>query len=165
MNRLDAMTAFVRVAELQSFTAAAASLGLPKSSASAAVAQLEAHLKTQLLFRTTRRVQLTQDGQAYYERCRELLSDLDDIDAMFERTPSALTGVLRVDMSVSLARNLLIPRLPEFLARHPGIDIGLSSTDRRVDVVAEGFDCVIRTGLLADSGLMMRTLGEMRMGN
>lgn len=165
MNRLDAMTAFIRVAELQSFTAAAASLGLPKSSASAAVAQLEAHLKTQLLFRTTRRVQLTQDGQAYYERCRELLSDLDDIDAMFERTPLALTGVLRVDMSVSLARSHIIPRLPEFLARHPGIDIELSCTDRRVDVVAEGFDCVIRSGLLADSGLMVRPLGEMRMGN
>jgi DNA-binding transcriptional LysR family regulator len=165
MNRLDAMTAFVRVAELQSFTAAAASLGLPKSSASAAVAQLEAHLKTQLLFRTTRKVQLTQDGQAYYERCRELLSDLDDIEAMFERTPSALTGVLRVDMSVSLARNHIIPRLPEFLARHPGIDIELSCTDRRVDVVAEGFDCVIRSGLPADSGLMVRPLGEMRMGN
>ena len=165
MNRLDAMTAFVRVAELQSFTAAAASLGLPKSSASAAVAQLEAHLKTQLLYRTTRRVQLTQDGQAYYERCRDLLSDFEDIDAMFEQTPSSLTGVLRVDMSVSLARNFIVPRLPGFLDRHPGVDVELSCTDRRVDVVAEGFDCVIRSGLLADSGLAVRPLGEMRMGN
>ena len=165
MNRLEAMTAFVRVAELQSFTQAAASLGLPKSSASAAVAQLEAHLKTQLLFRTTRRVQLTQDGQAYYERCRELLSDFEEVDAMFEQSPARLTGVIRIDMSVSLARNFIIPRLPEFLGRHPGVDIELSCTDRRVDVVAEGFDCVIRSGLLADSGLMVRPLGEMRMGN
>jgi len=165
MNRLDAMTLFVRVAELQSFTAAAISLGLPKSSASTAVAQLEAHLKTQLLYRTTRRVQLTHDGQAYYERCRELLADFEDVDAMFERTPSALSGVIRIDMSVSLARTLVVPRLPEFLARHPGIDIELSSTDRMVDVVAEGFDCVIRTGLLAESGLVARPLGEMRMAN
>ena len=165
MNRLDAMTAFVRVAELQSFTAAATSLGLPKSSASAAVAQLEAHLKTQLLFRTTRRVQLTHDGQVYYERCRDLLSDFDDVEALFEQTPSALTGVLRVDMPVSMARGFVVPRLPEFLGRHPGIDIELSCTDRRVDVVAEGFDCVIRVGLLAESGLVARPLGELKMGN
>ncbi len=165
MNRLDAMAAFVRVAELQSFTAAAASLGLPKSSASAAVAQLEAHLKTQLFFRTTRRVQLTHDGQAYYERCRELLSDFDDVDAMFEQTPSDLSGVIRIDMPVSMARNFLVPRLPEFMARHPGLDIELSCTDRRVDVVAEGFDCVVRVGMLADSGLVARPLGEMTMGN
>ena len=159
------MAAFVRVAELQSFTAAATSLGLPKSSASAAVAQLEAHLKTQLLFRTTRRVQLTHDGQVYYERCRDLLSDFDDADAMFEQTPSALTGSLRIDMPVSMARNFIVPRLPEFLGRHPGIDIELSCTDRRVDVVAEGFDCVIRVGLLAESGLVARPLGELKMGN
>ena len=165
MNRLDAMAAFVRVAELQSFTAAAESLGLPKSSASAAVAQLEAHLKTQLLFRTTRKVQLTQDGQAYYERCRDLLSDFDEADAMFEQSPARLTGVIRVDMSVSLARNFVVPRLPEFLDRHPGIDIELSCTDRRVDVIAEGFDCVIRSGLPSDASLMARPLGEMRMGN
>jgi len=165
MNRLDAMAAFVRVAELQSFTAAATSLGLPKSSASAAVAQLEAHLKTQLLFRTTRRVQLTHDGQVYYERCRDLLSDFDDVEALFEQTPSALTGVLRVDMPVSMARGFVVPRLPEFLGRHPGIDIELSCTDRRVDVVAEGFDCVIRVGLLAESGLVARPLGELKMGN
>ena len=159
------MTLFIRVAELQSFTAAAASLGLPKSSASAAVAQLEAHLKIQLLFRTTRKVQLTQDGQAYYERCRDLLSDFDDVDAMFEQTPSALTGSLRVDMPVSLARNFIVPRLPEFFERHPGVDVELSCTDRRVDVIAEGFDCVIRVGLLADSGLVARLLGELKMGN
>jgi DNA-binding transcriptional LysR family regulator len=165
MNRLDAMTVFVRVAELQSFTAAAASLGLPKSSVSGAVAQLEAHLKTQLLFRTTRRVQLTHDGQAYYERCRELLSDFEDVDAMFEQTPQALTGALRVDMPVSMARNYLVPRLPEFLDRHPGLDIELSCTDRRVDVVAEGFDCVIRVGWLPDSALVARPLGELKMGN
>ncbi|MGN6363304.1 LysR family transcriptional regulator [Asticcacaulis taihuensis] len=164
MNRLEAMSLFVRVAELQSFTAAALSLGLPKSSASQAVSQLEAHLKVQLLYRTTRKVQLTHDGHAYYERCREVLAELDELDSMFAQTRE-LAGALRVDMPVSLARNFLVPRLPEFLDRHPGLEIGLSCTDRRVDVVAEGFDCVIRVGALADSTLMTRPLGLMHMGN
>ncbi len=164
MNRIDAMSLFVRVAELQSFTAAALSLGLPKSSASQAVSQLEAHLKVQLLYRTTRKVQLTHDGHAYYERCREVLAELDELEAMFSQTRE-LTGALRVDMPVSLARNFLVPRLPEFLDRHPGLEIELSCTDRRVDVVAEGFDCVIRVGALADSALMTRPLGLMHMGN
>lgn len=164
MNRLEAMSLFVRVAELQSFTAAALSLGLPKSSASQAVSQLEAHLKVQLLYRTTRKVQLTHDGQAYYERCREVLAELDELDSMFSHTGD-LTGALRVDMPVSMARNFLVPRLPEFLNRHPGLEIELSCTDRRVDVVAEGFDCVIRVGALSDSTLMARPLGLMRMGN
>ena len=165
MNRLDAITAFVRVAELSSFTAAATSLGLPKSSVSAAVLQLEAYLKVQLLYRTTRRVQLTHDGQAYYDRAREMIADLEDMDTMFQQTPGQLRGSLRVDMPVSTARNMVIPRLPEFLDRHPGLEIELSCTDRRVDVVAEGFDCVMRAGALADSMLTARTLGAMRMVN
>ena len=164
MNRLEAMTLFVRVAELSSFTAAAQSLGLPKSSASQAVSQLESHLKVQLLYRTTRSVQMTHDGQVYYDRCREVLAELDELNSMFKEK-SDLTGSLRVDMPVSLARNFLVPRLPEFLSQHPGLDIELSCTDRRVDVVAEGFDCVIRVGILSDSALMSRHLGLMHMGN
>ena len=164
MNRLEAMTLFVRVAELSSFTAAAQSLGLPKSSASQAVSQLESHLKVQLLYRTTRSVQMTHDGQVYYDRCREVLAELDELNSMFKEK-SDLTGSLRVDMPVSLARNFLMPRLPEFLSQHPGLDIELSCTDRRVDVVAEGFDCVIRVGILSDSALMSRHLGLMHMGN
>ncbi|MBW8734581.1 MAG: LysR family transcriptional regulator [Asticcacaulis sp.] len=164
MNHLDAILAFARVAELNSFTAAAASLGLTKSSVSAAVQQLEARLKVQLFYRTTRRVQLTHDGQAYYERAREMLADLDDMDSMFQ-TAKSLTGTLRVDMSVAAARNHVIPRLPEFLDRHPGLSIELSSTDRRVDVVAEGFDCVLRVGAVVDSTLVARPLGVMQMVN
>ena len=164
MNQLDAIAAFARVAELNSFTQAAASLGLPKSSVSAAVLQLESHLKVQLLYRTTRKVQLTHDGQAYYERARDMIADLEDMDSMFQQS-GALTGSLRVDMPVITARNLIIPRLPEFLDRHPGLEIELSCTDRRVDVVAEGFDCVLRAGAMTDSGLMARPLGHMRMHN
>lgn len=165
MNPLSAVSAFVRVVELGSFTAAADDLGLPKSSVSQAVAQLEARLQTQLLYRTTRRVQPTHDGAAYYERARDLLSDIEDMDTMFLQSPATLSGSLRVDMPVVLAQNLVVPRLPEFLDAHPALDIELSSTDRRVDVVAEGFDCVLRVGPLSDSALMVRHLGEMRMVN
>ena len=165
MTHPEAIAAFIRVAELGSFTQAALSLGLPKSSVSQAISQLEARLQTQLLYRTTRRVQLTRDGQTYYERARDLLSDLDDMDAMFQSSPASLSGSLRVDMPIALAQNLVIPHLPQFLDLHPGLDIELSSTDRRVDVVAEGFDCVLRIGLLADSALMVRSLGQMTMVN
>ncbi len=165
MNRFDAMQAFVRVAELHSFTAAAENLGLPKSTVSTAVQQLENHLKVQLLYRTTRRVQLTHDGQAFYERAKDVLADMDDIDSMFQQAPAGLDGRLRIDMPVHMARNLIIPRLPQFLAQHPGLDVELSCTDRRVDVVAEGFDCVIRVGHMADSGLIARPLGVLHMAN
>lgn len=165
MHRLDALAAFVRVAELSSFTQAAASLGLPKSAVSAAVAGLETRMKVQLLYRTTRRVQLTHDGQALYERARDLLSDIEDMDAMFQSSPAALTGVLRVDMPVAMARNYIVPRLPDFLDRHPGLQLELSCTDRRVDIIAEGFDCVVRVGMMADSGLIARPVGVMRMVN
>lgn len=165
MNYLDAVATFVRVAELGSFTAAADSLGTPKSRVSQAVAQLETRLRTQLLYRTTRKVQLTHDGQTFYERARDLLSDVEEIDTLFQQTPASLSGTLRVDVPVALAQGLIIPRLPEFLDQHPALNVELSSTDRRVDVIAEGFDCVLRVGLLSDSALMVRPLGVMTMVN
>ncbi|EGF91917.1 uncharacterized HTH-type transcriptional regulator yhjC [Asticcacaulis biprosthecium C19] len=165
MTRLETYAVFVRVAELSSFTQAAVSLGVPKSAVSSAIAALESRLKTQLLYRTTRKVQLTHDGHLLYERARDLLSDAEDIEAMFQSSPAALTGTLRVDMPVAMARNFIVPRLPEFLGRHAGLQLELSCTDRRVDVVAEGFDCVIRVGAQPDSGLMARQLGEMVMAN
>ncbi len=165
MNRFDALLAFTRVAELQSFTAAAESLGLPKSTVSTAVMQLENHLGVKLLHRTTRRVAPTDDGQAFYQRARDILADIDDMDGMFETAPQALQGRLRIDMPVHMARNLIIPRLPGFLVHHPGLDIELSCSDRTVDVVAEGFDCVIRVGPPADAGLAARSLGQLHMAN
>ena len=165
MHPIEAMQIFVRVAELTSFSAAAAQLGLAKASASGAVQQLEERLGTRLLHRTTRRVQLTQDGQVYYERCKDLLADLDEAQTLFQADPGQLRGRLRVDMPQAVARDVVLPRLPEFLARYPGLTLELSSTDRRVDVVAEGFDCVLRVGALADSSLIARPLGEYRMVN
>jgi len=165
MDTLDAINAFLRVAELGSFTEAAQSLGRPKSAVSQAVSRLESRLNTQLLYRTTRRVQLTHDGQSYYDRARDLVSDLDDMNTMFQSSPRALSGTLRVDLPVALAQRLVVPNLPNFLATHPAVNIELSSTDRRVDVVAEGFDCVLRVGLLSDSSLVARHVGDMTMVN
>ena len=162
MNRLEAMQIFVRVAELASFTRAAESLGLPKASTTTAVQQLESALGSRLLHRTTRRVQLTQDGQAYYERSKDLLADFDELESMFQRSEQSLRGRLRVDMPGAMARKHVLPRLPEFLAAHPLVELELSSTDRYVDVVREGFDCVVRAGTLSDSSLIARLLGAYR---
>lgn len=165
MNQIEAMHVFVRVAELASFTRAADSLGLPKASASTAVQQLENLLGTRLLHRTTRKVQTTQDGQAFYERCKDLLADMDELQGMFQQAPQSLRGRLRVDMPSGMAHSVVIPRLPEFLALHPQLELELSSADRRVDLVREGFDCVVRVGNLGDSALIARPLGQFRVAN
>jgi DNA-binding transcriptional LysR family regulator len=164
MPRIEAMHIFVRVAEMASFTRAADSLGLPKASASTAVQQLEAQLGTQLLHRTTRKVQMTQDGQRFYERCKELLADMDELAGMFQQAPQSISGRLRVDMTDSIARRIM-PHLPQFLREHPQIQVELSCTDRRVDLVGEGFDCVLRVGNLEDSSLIVRTLGVFPIAN
>jgi DNA-binding transcriptional LysR family regulator len=166
MNTLEQMHIFTRVAELASFTQAAEALGLPKASVSTAVQQLEATLGTRLLHRTTRRVQLTQDGQAFYERSKDLLSDMDELQTMFQQPGTlALRGRVRLDMSTGVARHAVMPRLPELLLAHPLLEIELSSTERRVDVVREGFDCVLRAGPVNDPGLIARPLGQLRMIN
>lgn len=165
MDKIHAMQLFVRVAELESFTRAADTLGLPKGSVSRQVQALETSLGTRLLHRTTRRVQLTQDGMVYYERCRDLLTNLDELDGLFQTDPASVSGRIRVDMPVTLARGLIIPKLPGFLQQYPGIELELSSSDRMVDVVREGFDCVVRVGHLKDSGLVARPLGKFTMIN
>ncbi|HLT35764.1 MAG TPA: LysR family transcriptional regulator [Enhygromyxa sp.] len=165
MSLIDRTRVFLRVAELSSFTAAATSLGLPKASVSTAVQQLEAELGARLLHRTTRRVSLTQDGQVFYERAQELVGDLDELAGLFQGEGVALRGRLRVDMPVGTARDVIIPRLPELLDEHPELELELSSTDRFVDVVREGFDCVLRIGAKADSSLISRTIGHYRVIN
>ncbi len=161
MDKIHAMQLFIRVAELESFSRAADTLGLPKGSVSRQIQALENHLGTQLLHRTTRRVQLTQDGMIYYERAKDLLSNLDELDGLFHHDPSSISGKLRVDMPVGVARNLVMPRLPSFLHQYPGLELELSSSDRLVDLIREGFDCVVRVGTLKDSGLIARPLGKL----
>lgn len=166
MDQIEAMRIYTRVAELGSFTATAENLGLLKSTVSNAVQQLEATLGARLFHRTTRKVQLTQDGQAYYERCRDLIADFDELNALFAAGRQAdLRGRLRVDLPLAFARDLVIPRLPEFLERHPQLEIEVSSTDRRVDLVREGFDCVLRVGSIGDHSLIAVPLGQLEQIN
>jgi DNA-binding transcriptional LysR family regulator len=166
MSTLDQMQIFTRVAELASFTQAAEALSLPKASVSNAVQLLEAKLGTRLLHRTTRKVQLTQDGQAFYERSKDLLVDMDELHTMFQQPGlQPLRGRVRLDMSIGFARSAVAPSLPKLLAEHPQLEVEISSTDRRVDLVREGFDCVLRVGNVSEPGLVARPLGHMRMVN
>jgi DNA-binding transcriptional LysR family regulator len=165
MNELDTIQIFLKVAELESFSGAARQLGLPDSTVSAAVRQLEQALGTRLLQRTTRRVQMTQEGEAYYARSRGVLDEVELLRGMFRGGADVLTGRLRVDMSVALASKLVLPRLGEFMARHPQLAIDLGTADRRVDLIREGYDCVLRAGVLLDSSLVARPLGSYRLIN
>lgn len=165
MNQLDAMHIYVRVAELASFTQAADRLGLPKASISTAVKQLETLLGTRLLNRTTRTVQMTPDGQLFYERSKDMLADMDELQSLFQQGEADISGRLRIDLPNGIARNLVIPQLPDFLRGMPQLDIEISSTDRLVDLVREGFDCVMRVGNLSDSALIVRPLGQLRQIN
>src|SRR5690606_31922636 len=107
MDRLDSMQHFVRVAELASFTQAAESLGLPKASISTSIQRLETHIGTRLLHRTTRKVSLTQDGMTFYQRCKDLLADMDELNTLFQQTEASLSGRIRVDMPVGIAKNIV----------------------------------------------------------
>lgn len=165
MDPLDRIRVFLRVAELTSFTQAARALGLPKGSVSTAVSQLESDLGARLLHRTTRRVQLTHDGHVFAERARDLVSDLDELTGHFQTGASDLRGRVRADMSTNLAESVILPRLPEFLADHPGIEVELGGTERMVDLVREGYDFTIRTSEKIDPGLIARPLGAFRVVN
>jgi DNA-binding transcriptional LysR family regulator len=165
MNELDTIRIFLKVAELESFSGAARQLGLPNATVSAAIRQLEQTLGTRLLQRTTRRVHPTQEGAAFYTRSRALLGDFDELRAMFRGDADLLEGRLRIDMSAGLAARIVLPRLGEFMARHPRLLVDLGTSDRRVDVIREGYDCVLRSGALTDSSLVARPLGSYRMVN
>lgn len=164
MNKLELLRSFVRVTELSSFTQASEALGLPRSTVSEQVQALEELLGTRLLLRTTRKVQATPDGVVLYERSKDMLAQMDELEGLF-RSDSMLSGRLRVDMPTAVAHNIVLPRLNEFLSEHPGIDLEISSTDRRVDLVREGFDCVLRVGELPDTTLVARSLGDLPMVN
>lgn len=165
MDRFDVMRVFVRVAETGSFTKTADELGLPRATVSIAVQQLESTLGARLLHRTTRRVQLTQDGTALLERCRTLLADMEEVEGLFRQKPHQVAGKLKVDVPSRMGRLLIAPALPDFFAHYPNIELELGATDRNVDLVREGVDCAIRAGNLGDSSLVSRKLGEMVVAN
>ncbi len=158
MDRLVALTLFVRIVDRGSFSAAAADLSISRPAATAAIKDLERRLGTRLLQRSTRHVKATLEGEAYHRRCVAILADLEDAD---RGASGEVAGLLRVDVIGHLARTVLLPELPAFLARHPALTVHLGEGERLVDLVREGVDCVVRAGQLADSGMTVRRLGFM----
>lgn len=164
MDRFDAMQAFARVVEAGSFTKAADTLHMSKTTVTQLVQQLEARLRVKLLNRTTRRVNLTADGAAYYERVVRLLADMDDAETSLSSALAAPRGRLRVDVPSPLARTVIVPALPAFHARYPDIQFDMGVSDRMVDLLGENVDCVVRGGELTDQSLMARHVGDLQLG-
>ena len=164
MDRFDAMQAFARVVEAGSFTKAAETLHMSKTSVTQLVQQLEASLRVRLLNRTTRKVNVTADGAAYYERVVRVLADVDDAETSLSSAAAAPKGRLRVDVPSPLARMILMPALPEFHARYPEIQLDMGVSDRMVDIIGENVDCVVRGGELTDQSLMARRIGDLQLG-
>ncbi|PKM23399.1 MAG: LysR family transcriptional regulator [Gammaproteobacteria bacterium HGW-Gammaproteobacteria-13] len=164
MDRFAAMQAFARVVESGSFTKAAETLHISKTSVTQLVQQLEARLRVKLLNRTTRKVNLTADGALYYERVLRLLDDLAEAETSLSGASAVPRGRLRVDVPSPLARMILMPALPAFHARYPEIQIDMGVSDRIVDLIGEKVDCVVRGGELTDQSLMARRVGDLQLG-
>lgn len=160
MDQIQAMRLFARVVEAGTFTRAADSLQLPKGTVTKHVQALEARLRVQLLNRTTRRVTVTAEGAAYYDRVVRLLSDFDDMEASLSQARTTPRGRLRVDVGSTMARLLIIPHLAQFQARYPDIHVDLGVSDRTVDLISDNVDCVIRGGELLDQSLVARRIGN-----
>jgi LysR family transcriptional regulator, regulator for bpeEF and oprC len=161
MDHLLALRVFVRIAESGAFSKAADSLDVPRPTVTKLVQDLESHLGTKLLQRTTRRVSVTPEGAAYYERAARLIAELEDMDESATRARAQPRGRLRVDIGSSLANLILIPALPDFRARYPDLRLDLGVSDRPVDLIGEGVDCVIRGGELADTSLVARRIANL----
>ena len=164
MDRIDAMQAFVRVVETGSFTRAADTLQTSRTRVTQLVQHLETHLRVKLLHRTTRKLNVTADGAAYYERVVRLLADLDDAETSLSAASDAPRGRLRVDVPAPLANLIVVPALPAFHARYPDIQLDLGASDRKVDLIDENVDCVVRGGELTDPSLRARHVGDLLLG-
>ena len=162
MDRFAALEAFVKVAETQSFSEAARRLRSSKSAVSRSVGSLEAELGARLFNRTTRSLNLTEAGRAYFERVSRILADLDDADRALGHHQASPRGRLMVSAPMSFGFLHLAPALPDFLARFPEVDVELSLNDRFVDLVDDGFDVALRIGALPDSSLMARRIAPIR---
>ncbi|MFM0129019.1 LysR family transcriptional regulator [Paraburkholderia sediminicola] len=162
MDILQGMAVFKRVVDASSFSKAADSLEMPRASVSTLVQNLEGHLGVRLLNRTTRSVQVTEDGALYYEYCSRILAEVSDAESALSNKRLNPRGTIRVDTSATFAANVLLPVMPDFNARYPDITVKLGLADRNVDLVQEGVDCVIRIGVLGDSNLVARPIGSVR---
>lgn len=163
MDRFDAMQAFARVVEAGSFTKAAQTLQMSRTSVTQLVQQLEARLRVRLLNRTTRRISVTADGAVYYERVLRLLADLHEAETNLPNASALPSGRLRVDVPSPLARMILVPALPAFHAKYPDIRLDMGVSDRNVDLIGENVDCVVRGGELTDQSLMARRVAELQL--
>lgn len=161
LDRFRAMEVFAHVVQFGSFTRAAEALHLPKARVSTLVQALEAHLGVKLLNRTTRRLHLTDDGTAYHQRAVALLQEMQDLEGELSRAVRNPAGRLRVDVPATVGRHVIAPALPAFFRQHPQMALELGSSDRPVDLIAEGVDCVIRGGLVHDDSLVARKLGHL----
>ncbi len=165
MDRIDSYRVFVRLVECRSFTKAAASLQMPRSTVSTVLKELESRLGTALIYRTTRRVSPTADGSALYERCRSVLADFEDTEALFRQRTARPHGRVRINVPGRIAHRLIAPALPGFFLAYPDIELELGATDRLVALLEEGIDCAIRVGPVRDAGLIVCELGELRLSN
>jgi DNA-binding transcriptional LysR family regulator len=163
MDQLAAMRAFVRIVETGSFTRAAISLNVPKPTLTKHIQSLEAHLRTSLLSRTTRRLAVTADGAAYYERAVRLLAELDELDGSLALSRLRPKGRLRIDVLTELARQIIIPALDGFIDKYPDIQVEIGASDRPTDLIAESVDCVIRGGVISDPSLIARRIANLEM--
>lgn len=163
MDKFDAMRAFVRIVEAGSFTKAAQTLDMNRASITLLVQQLEARLRVKLLNRTTRQVNVTEDGAIYYERIVRILGELEEVETSLPGALTAPRGQLRVDVPSPFATMILVPALPQFHARFPDIQFDLGASDRKVDLIGENVDCVVRGGEITDQSLVARRVGELRM--
>ena len=161
-NQMLAMRVFVRVVEAGTFTNAANSLRMPKPTVTKLVQGLENHLRIKLLNRTTRRVTVTPDGSAYYERVVRLLGDLEDIESSVTHAKERPRGRLRIDAGAAISNFILLPALPSFLAKYPEIHVELGVSDRPADLIGDNVDCVIRGGPLLEPSLVARHIGDLR---
>ncbi len=165
MDRIDLFRIFMRVVDCASFTRAADTIGIPRSSVSAAIQELEGRVGASLLHRTTRKVSPTQDGLVFYDRCQRVVSDVEDTENLFKQTAAQPSGRLRIDVPGRIGRLIIAPALPGFLKRYPQIHVDLGVTDRSVNLVEDGLDCVLRVGPLDDSGLIARPIGKLPLLN
>lgn len=163
MDRLTSMAVFVHAAEKHSFTAAAEHFGLSPTMVGKHIRFLEERVGTRLVQRTTRRQSLTEAGQLYYERCKQLLADAEAADACVDALRATPRGVLRIHAPVSFGSQRLAPALADFLKRYAEIEVDLALGDRMVDLIEEGYEAAIRIGPLADSGLIAQPLQPYRM--
>ncbi|MEH2920471.1 LysR family transcriptional regulator [Samsonia erythrinae] len=161
MDHIQAMRVFVRIVELGSFSRAAERLTLPRATVSNTIKQLEARMGVRLLQRTTRQVKITDEGRLYYERCLQLLAEIEEIDTLFTQQKQQPVGKVRVDMPHSLARDIVVPALGEFYARYPQVTLMLSANDAAINVLREGVDCVLRAWMTDDETLATRHLPSM----